>query len=286
MGLIVACAVVVLRITTSNGTIVIENVPDDAIVEIDGDKATVTPKIGEPLHITAHAGKHAVVVKRGDLVLMGESVTVESAKQFKLTVRYEHPAEPRIKGNGESGSLRVGTVWTTTGRDGKVYTFTLLEREGDEFKAHYEGQTFSHIVRGTIRDGAITWHGRDTKVMRGTAGHDNFGTIKGDEIFVTYSREGFAGSGSYILRPKTDEALPEETRSVEIMELAAAKREAQGADQTPASERIASNGVVSPTENRRPVAGTKKAGGRRAFPVLRRMPRSSLGDRTRCFPNN
>jgi len=86
LGLVVAWAAVGLRVKTANGTIVLENVPADAVVEVDGDRITVTPTVGEPVKIQARAGKHGVVVKRGDLVLLGESVTLESGKQFKLTV--------------------------------------------------------------------------------------------------------------------------------------------------------------------------------------------------------
>ena len=78
----------VLRLKTANGTIVIENVPADAVVEVDGDRITVTPTVGEPVKIQAPAGKHGVIVKRGGDVLLGESVTLESGKQFKLTVSF------------------------------------------------------------------------------------------------------------------------------------------------------------------------------------------------------
>jgi serine/threonine protein kinase len=95
LGLVVACASWVLRVKTANGVIVLENVPENSVVEVDGDRIMVTLTIGEPVTIKAQAGKHVVVVKRGDAVLLGESVSLESGKQFKLTVRYEPPAAPR-----------------------------------------------------------------------------------------------------------------------------------------------------------------------------------------------
>ena len=95
LGLVVACGVVLLRVKTANGTIVLENVPADAVVEIDGDKITVTPTVGEPVKIEVSAGTHGVVVKRGKDVLLGESVTVESGKYFKLTARIEPPVVER-----------------------------------------------------------------------------------------------------------------------------------------------------------------------------------------------
>ena len=199
---------------TANGTIVLANVPADAVVEIDGEKRTLAPTIGTPVKIEARLGRHGVVVRRGEDVLLGESVNLESGKEFQLIVRHELRAESHRPRNGESDAFQAGSVWTTNGLNGEVYTFTLLERHGDEFKALYEGQQFSHMVRGTIRDSEIIWHGQDTKVLRGTQGHDNFGTIKGEEIVVTYSRKGLPGSGSYILRLENDKILPEKSLSV------------------------------------------------------------------------
>ena len=97
LGLVVASAAVVLRVKTANGTIVLENVPENAVVEVDGDRITVTPTVGEPLKIDAPAGKHGLVVRRGNLVLLVESVTLEAGKPFKhkLTARLEPPVIER-----------------------------------------------------------------------------------------------------------------------------------------------------------------------------------------------
>jgi serine/threonine protein kinase/formylglycine-generating enzyme required for sulfatase activity len=91
LGLFVA-GFVVFKVKTANGTLVLESVPENAVVEIDGYRITVTPKDGEPLHIEAKAGTHGVIVKRGDLVLLGDSVKLEAGKQSKLIVRLESPA--------------------------------------------------------------------------------------------------------------------------------------------------------------------------------------------------
>jgi serine/threonine protein kinase/type 1 glutamine amidotransferase len=96
-GLIVAWAAVILKVKTANGWIVLENVPENAVVEIDGDRVTVTPNGGESIQIEAAAGKHDVVVKRGDDSPFVKRVPVESGKPFKLTVRLESPAAPEPK---------------------------------------------------------------------------------------------------------------------------------------------------------------------------------------------
>ena len=105
MALIVALAAWQLRVKTPNGTIVLENVPEDAIVEVDGEKITVTPTVGEPVKIEVSAGEHGVVVRRGKDVLLGESVTVESGEHFKLTARLE-PAVVDRSGETKSSATK------------------------------------------------------------------------------------------------------------------------------------------------------------------------------------
>ncbi len=77
---------------TQHGVIVLEDVPASAIVEIDGDRLTRSRTGGEPIKIEARAGKHVVLVKRGDDVLLGESVDLPPRKQLKLSVRLDSPA--------------------------------------------------------------------------------------------------------------------------------------------------------------------------------------------------
>jgi formylglycine-generating enzyme required for sulfatase activity len=110
LGLIVTWAPVVLRVKTANGTIVLENVPKNAVVEVDGDRITVTPAVGEPVKIQAQAGKHGVVVKQGDLVLIGESVTIESGKECILTVRSEPPTKLPSEEGKVDGAESTRTV--------------------------------------------------------------------------------------------------------------------------------------------------------------------------------
>ena len=105
LGAVVACAVI-LRVKTAHGTIVLEDVPENAIVEVDGDRIMVTPAVGEPVKIEARTGKHGLVVKRGQDVLLEESVTLESGKQFKLTVTYEsHDGLHRVENGTPTNKL-------------------------------------------------------------------------------------------------------------------------------------------------------------------------------------
>ncbi|MGO9466281.1 MAG: protein kinase domain-containing protein [Isosphaeraceae bacterium] len=88
-GLLISWINGVFKVRTKDGLIVLENVPENAVVEVDGERVTLTPHDGKPITIEAHPGKHGVVVKRDDVVLMGEDVSLEAGKEIKLTVRLE-----------------------------------------------------------------------------------------------------------------------------------------------------------------------------------------------------
>ena len=95
LGLAVAWALVIM-FQTATVVIVLENVPDNAVVEVDGDRITVVPAVNQPVAIERKAGKLEVVVKRGSEVFLAESVTLEAGKPFKLTVRTPAPIERTV----------------------------------------------------------------------------------------------------------------------------------------------------------------------------------------------
>ena len=91
--LLLALVIAWARVETSKapkGVIVLENVPENAVVEVDGDRTPVVSAAGQPVRIETRPGKHGVVVKRGMHVLMAESVGVEAGKHSRLNV----PAAP------------------------------------------------------------------------------------------------------------------------------------------------------------------------------------------------
>jgi serine/threonine protein kinase len=90
-ALLTAVALGVFMLRTASGTIVIDNLPEDAVVEVDGERLTIRPSGGEPLSIEKAAGNHAVVVMWRDALLLRESVAVESGKKLKLTIRLDPP---------------------------------------------------------------------------------------------------------------------------------------------------------------------------------------------------
>jgi len=94
----------VLTIKTKDGVIVLENVPENAVVEIDGSKVTVTAGKGDPIRIEIKPGTHGVVVKQGSDPLLVESVTLEAGKQLKLVVSVKKAAENQPSPSSTQGA--------------------------------------------------------------------------------------------------------------------------------------------------------------------------------------
>ncbi len=87
LGLITWWAPGVLKLKPRDGVIIVQSVPQGAAVEVDGDVVRLNPLQSEPLRIEAASGKHFVLVKRGQDLLLDERVTVESGKSYRLSAR-------------------------------------------------------------------------------------------------------------------------------------------------------------------------------------------------------
>jgi formylglycine-generating enzyme required for sulfatase activity len=84
----------VLIFKTRNGTIVFENLPDRAVVTVDGDSIDVEWPDGQGkgrARITISPGKHTVEVKVNGLRVSGEKVSVESGGVTPFAVRIDRP---------------------------------------------------------------------------------------------------------------------------------------------------------------------------------------------------
>ena len=94
-GLAIVWFAGVLTIKTKNGVIVLENVPENAVVEIDGKKASVSSTVGGPLRIDTSPGTHGLLVNRGYEVLLGKSVTLQPGEELKIPVPVKETVETR-----------------------------------------------------------------------------------------------------------------------------------------------------------------------------------------------
>ena len=90
LALIAVWATGVIKIKTPEGYIVLRGLPDQAVVLVDGKKATVHwPEGGGPAEITAVPGDHEVEVKKDGFTMRGQKVTVERDGRTTLMVQLE-----------------------------------------------------------------------------------------------------------------------------------------------------------------------------------------------------
>jgi serine/threonine protein kinase/formylglycine-generating enzyme required for sulfatase activity len=97
-----------VKIKTSEGFIVLEDLPHDATVLVDDKKATFNwPGGGGPAEIAVAPGDHKVAVKKDGVKTYGEKVTVEARGKKILTVRFEPlKRTPLTEGAAEDGTAR------------------------------------------------------------------------------------------------------------------------------------------------------------------------------------
>jgi len=96
LGLVVGWAAGVFKVKTPDGLIVLEKVPKDSEILVDGNKITFTwPGIGKPLEIRAVPGQHKVEVKKDGFSTFVKEATFKTDESEEVTVRLE-PLEPFV----------------------------------------------------------------------------------------------------------------------------------------------------------------------------------------------
>ncbi len=116
-GLIVAGAVII-RVKTVNGTVVLDNLPEDAEVLIDDAKVTVVwPGGGLPAEITIPSGKRAVKVKKDGFTTFGEEVLIDAGGRREIRVRLEPLLGVRSAGKATDLANPSNTSPSPTGVD-------------------------------------------------------------------------------------------------------------------------------------------------------------------------
>jgi formylglycine-generating enzyme required for sulfatase activity/serine/threonine protein kinase len=90
LGFLIACAAGVLRVKTAPGDLVFENLPEQAVVTVDGKVTSVEwPGGKERAKVTVAAGDHRVKVERNGVEVYGEKVKIAAGKQQWITIRLE-----------------------------------------------------------------------------------------------------------------------------------------------------------------------------------------------------
>ncbi len=99
-GLVGLWASGVLKVQTKDGVIVLENLPPDAEVTVDGEKVTVKSADGKTFEVRVDASKkkHRVEVKRDGVKLFGDEVEVDAGGRKAVLVRLVPDAIPAKPG--------------------------------------------------------------------------------------------------------------------------------------------------------------------------------------------
>jgi WD40 repeat protein len=154
LGMLAAWAGGVFKVKTPDGVIVLENVPEQADVFVDGTKVNVIwTEGGAPIEISVTAGKRELEVKKDGLTVFGEEVTVDSGARKAIRVRIERPESPSPAARR---SDRVPTELVLKGHSNPV-THLLFSPDGARLFSASNGD--HHTI-----DGRAKYH---------TAGTDN-----------------------------------------------------------------------------------------------------------------
>ena len=87
---------------------------------------------------------------------------------------------PMVKNKTAGDAFRVRSVWKGESRF-EDFKLTVLERSGDRFKARFESKGWVREVSGTASGKSVSWKVKDVRVVKGSAGGDNEGTIASDD---------------------------------------------------------------------------------------------------------
>ena len=99
----------------------------------------------------------------------------------------------------EADVIQPHSVWHSEDSSKTKYVLQILERQGDTFRARFEVD--GNIVRevtGVIKGNTISWLAKDVRVVSGSSGADNLGTISGHKIDFTW-HDTNGGSGTFTL---------------------------------------------------------------------------------------
>jgi hypothetical protein len=167
-----------LRVKTPDGILVLENVPQDSEILVDGNKITFSrPGLGKAVEIQAVPGEHKLEVRKDGFKTFGQVVVFKSDGPEEVRVRLEpfdgdrtgrkRPADEQPAPTGSSNRIPpsgparlaarvIGGLWTV---------------EGDEHVK--EGPGFGRVIFGDER-----WTDYDlTFEARKSAGPEGFGGI-------------------------------------------------------------------------------------------------------------
>jgi hypothetical protein len=100
-----------------DGAIVLDNLPENAVVAVDGEDRSFGRLGGKPATIRLRPGKHGVMVKTDGVILLGENVMLEPGKETKLSVKLDQLAATRRENDRSTSPAPPGEARTTDPSD-------------------------------------------------------------------------------------------------------------------------------------------------------------------------
>ncbi len=212
-----------LTFKTPKGTIVVENMPDDAQVLVDGQKVEIVWNAGrDKAEVSIETGAHQLRVLNQGNEIFGDKVSVKGGDSTVVKLRVVKPSdEPGVAIPIGSDPFNVDSLWVDAKNNLRL---TVLARSGETFSARFlVKDSIERIVSGTYAAGKVAWLAKDVRAVKGSQGSDNFGTlVKDDEGYrldftwgnggKTTSREG----GTFVL--KLQPPTPSTTSKLEVQE--------------------------------------------------------------------
>jgi predicted esterase len=129
----------VLRVKTKYGTVVLENLPADAEVWIDGGTVTVNSSDGKVFEVCVEPGeKHRLQVKKDGFKMFGEEVEIDAGGRKTVLVRLE----PDDRATGDWRDLLEKHHYQTT--NGRNLPYRLLKPRGLDAHKRYPLVLFLH----------------------------------------------------------------------------------------------------------------------------------------------
>ena len=77
---------------SGEGFLILNNLPANAVVKVDGDRSTIESANGVLPKLRLRPGRRVVEVKRGEHTLVNQPVTIEPGRTYRLTMNTEPSA--------------------------------------------------------------------------------------------------------------------------------------------------------------------------------------------------
>lgn len=116
------------------------------------------------------------------------------AKDDEKAAAIDKEIEQVKKGGGvvDAGreAFQKGSVWKGKVTQGKAVfdvTFRVTERDGEKFKARFEGENNVRVIDGSFKAGVIKWTTDNVKAEKGHVGQNTEGKVIGKQIKLVFA---------------------------------------------------------------------------------------------------